>query len=108
MPRADRIKPRPNRSKTKYEADRGDRELQRQSRATIPDMTTETPKPEDFASLYRRAFTEYGTRALWNKRELEAPTPADALVVARALRVEGNREARQLAEQIERACRAAL
>jgi hypothetical protein len=74
----------------------------------MPDMNTETPQPEDFASLYRRAFTEYGTRALWNKRELEAPTPADALVVARALRVEGNRESRRLAEQIERACRAAI
>jgi hypothetical protein len=28
--------------------------------------------------------------------------------VARALRIEGNREARRLAEQIEQACRAAL
>jgi hypothetical protein len=69
---------------------------------------SEPEQPEDLASLYRRAFVEYGTRALWNRRELEAPTPADALVVARALRTEGNREARQLAEQIERACRAAL
>jgi hypothetical protein len=63
---------------------------------------------EDLASLYRRAFAQYGARALWNKRELEAPTAADALVVARALRVEGDREARRLAERIERACRAAL
>ena len=47
-------------------------------------------------------------RALWNKRFLEKPTKEDALVVARSLRVEGNREARQLAEQIERACRAAV
>jgi hypothetical protein len=47
-------------------------------------------------------------RALWNKRELETPTPADALVVARALRVERNCQARRLAEEIERACRAAL
>jgi hypothetical protein len=62
-------------------------------------MNTEAQQPEDLASLYRRAFAEYGARALWNKRELEAPTPADALVVARALRVEGNREARRLAEQ---------
>ena len=59
-------------------------------------------------SLYHRAFTEYGTRALWNKRLLEEPTPDDALVVARALRVEGDREARRLAEQIEQACRAAI
>jgi hypothetical protein len=39
---------------------------------------------------------------------LEEPTREDALVVARALRVEGNRAARQLAEQIERACRATV
>jgi hypothetical protein len=71
-------------------------------------MNTESQQPEDLARLYRRAFAEYGTRALWNKRELERPAPADALVVALALRVEGNREAGQLAEQIERACRAAL
>jgi hypothetical protein len=71
-------------------------------------MNTEPQEPEDLANLYRRAFAEYGARALWNKRELETPTLADALVVARALRVEGDREARRLAEQIERACRAAL
>ena len=71
-------------------------------------MSTETQQPEDLASLYRRAFAEYGTRALWNKRELQEPIPADALVVARSLRVEGNRDARRLAEQIERACRAAI
>lgn len=65
------------------------------------------PSP-DFASLYRRAFAEYGTRALWNKRRLDAPTPEDALVIARALRIEGDREARRLAEEIERACRAAV
>jgi len=62
----------------------------------------------DFAILYRRAFAEYGTQALWNKRLLDAPTPEDALVVARALRIEGDREARRLAERIERACHAAL
>jgi hypothetical protein len=71
-------------------------------------MKTETQQPEDLVSLYRRAFAEYGARALWNRRELETPTPADALVVGRALRVEGNPEARRLAEQIEQACRAAL
>ena len=70
-------------------------------------MSTELTRP-DFARLYRRAFKEYGRRALWNKRVLEEPTKEDALVVARALRIEGNREARQLAEQIERACRAAV
>jgi len=70
-------------------------------------MNAEPAEPEDLQGLYRRAFTEYGTHALWNKRQLQAPTPADALVVARALRVEGDREARRLAEQIECACRAA-
>jgi hypothetical protein len=71
-------------------------------------MCTEPEQPKDLASLYHRAFAEYGARALWNRRELEAPTPEDALVVARALRTEGNREARRLAEQIVRACRGAI
>jgi hypothetical protein len=67
----------------------------------------ERPQP-DFVSLYRRAFAEYGTRALWNKRRLQAPTPEDALVIARAVRTEGDRRSRRLAEEIERACRAAV
>lgn len=63
---------------------------------------------DEYAELYRRAFSEYGVRALWNKRRLEHPTSEDALVVARALRIEGDREARGLAERIEKACRAAI
>jgi hypothetical protein len=39
---------------------------------------------------------------------LEEPKPDDALVIARALRIEGDLQARKLAEQIEKACRAAL
>ena len=61
----------------------------------------------DYASLYRRAFEQCGVRALWNKRLLDEPAPEDALVVARALRIEGDRGARQLAEKIEQVCRAA-
>ena len=76
------------------------------TRAIPSRMNTEPAQPDDFASLYRRAFAAYSIRALWNKRELDVPTREDALVIARALRVEGNREARQLAERIERACRA--
>lgn len=57
--------------------------------------------------LYRRAFAEFGTRALWNRRCLDDPTPADALAVARALRIEGDKAARRLAEEIEQTCRAA-
>ena len=71
-------------------------------------MNDQTTEAAGFMSLYRRAFAEYGTQALWNKRLLDAPTQEDALVVARALRIEGDREARRLAEQIEQACRAAL
>lgn len=69
---------------------------------TMPD----TPTPPDYTSLYRQAFETFGTRALWNKRVLDDPTPEDALVIARALRIEGDRQARRLAEQIEQACRA--
>ena len=67
----------------------------------------ETRQQDDFVSLYPRAFKEFGSRALWNVRELEDPSPKDALVIARYLRVEGNLAARRLAERIERVCRAA-
>lgn len=79
------------------------------ARARIDNMSErETSTLEDLVSLYRRAFAEYGTQALWNKRMLEDPTPEDALVVARALRIEGDRAARRIAEQIESLCRAAV
>ena len=79
-----------------------------QARRNRRPMKPDPSQPDDFASLYRRAFQEHGARALWSTRLLEVPTPEDALVVARALRIEGNRDARFLAEQIEQACRAAL
>jgi hypothetical protein len=67
----------------------------------------EASQPE-FESLYHRAFADYRVRALWNLSEIEHPTPAEALAITRSLRVEGDLSARSLAEQIERACRAAL
>jgi hypothetical protein len=70
-------------------------------------MNNPTPPP-DFVTLYRRAFEEFGAAALWSSQPVPDPTPADALAITRSLRVEGNLEARQLAEQIEQACRAAL
>jgi hypothetical protein len=65
-------------------------------------------RTKEVQALYRQAFREFGAHALWNKRPLEEPTAEDALVVARALRIEGDRKARRLAEQIERVCRAAV
>jgi hypothetical protein len=66
------------------------------------------PEPrEDLASLYRRAFDEYGKRALWNMRPVENPTPADALAITKALRTHGRMDGRRLAERIEQLCRAA-
>ena len=62
----------------------------------------------DFERLYHRAFADYKSRALWNVREIEHPTAEEALVITRSLRVEGDLRARGLAEEIERACRAAL
>jgi hypothetical protein len=69
-------------------------------------MTTEPP-PSTVASLYRRAFAEYGARALWNMRPIDDPTSADALAITKALRTYGGMEGRRLAESIERLCRAA-
>ena len=61
----------------------------------------------EYATLYRRAFEEFGVSALWSSRPVPNPTPADALAITHSLRVEGNLRARRLAEQIEDACRAA-
>lgn len=69
---------------------------------------TAEPCQPDFETLYHRAFADYSLRALWNVRELKHPSPEEALTITRALRVEGDLSARHLAEQIERACRAAL
>jgi hypothetical protein len=62
----------------------------------------------DFATLYRQAFQQFGAQALWSSRPVPDPTAADALAITHSLRVEGNVEARRLAEQIEEACRAAV
>jgi hypothetical protein len=64
--------------------------------------------PEPVATLYRQAFTEFGSRALWSSRLSPRPTLASVLAITESLRVEGNRDARRLAERIEDACRAAL
>ena len=63
--------------------------------------TADTPR---YVALYRQAFSDYGAWALWNKRPLDHPESADALVIARALRIEGDLAALRLAEQIEQAC----
>jgi hypothetical protein len=65
-------------------------------------------EPTDFVSLYRLAFKDFGASALWSSKPVPEPTVADALAITRSLRVEGNLQARRLAERIERACRAAL
>ncbi len=73
-------------------------------------MVETTPTPAagaDFRALYRQAFEAFGAAALWNKARLENPTPEHALVIARALRVEGDKRARQLAEDIEQAVKGA-
>jgi hypothetical protein len=72
------------------------------------DKTNSGAAGVDFESLYHRAFAEYRIRALWNVRELEHPTPEEALAITQDLRVEGNLAARRLAEQIEQACRASV
>ena len=63
-------------------------------------------QPEEFVSLYHRAFAEYGTQALWNMRPIEDPTPSDALAITKALRTHGGMQGRRLAERIEQVCRA--
>jgi hypothetical protein len=62
----------------------------------------------NYVTLYRQAFADYGSHALWNLRAFEAPSHEDALVVAKALRIEGDFPARRLAERIEQACHATV
>ena len=68
--------------------------------------TASKPLQEDFVSLYRRAFSEFGASALWSSRAVSNPTPEDALAITHSLRLEGDLRARRLAELIEEACRA--
>ncbi len=71
-------------------------------------MRHETSALEDYTELYRRAFERFGASALWSSRAVPNPTRADALAITYSLRVEGDMEARRLAEKIEQACRAAV
>jgi hypothetical protein len=74
----------------------------------LKDLGAGRPAPEEVVRLYRRAFAEFGTRALWNWRHMEHPTITQALAIADSLRVEGDIKARALAVAIEQACRAVL
>jgi hypothetical protein len=71
-------------------------------------MSEQPTHQGDWASLYFRAFALFGASALWSSRPVAHPTPDDALAITRSLRVEGDLQARRLAEEIELACRAAL
>jgi hypothetical protein len=71
-------------------------------------LGADKPAPDDVARLYVQAFRDFGAVALWSSQPAPNPTVADALAITRSLRVEGNRTARRLAEQIEQACRAAF
>lgn len=68
------------------------------------------PKPsiDEIVALYRRAFAEFGSRALWNIRQLDEPSVEQMLAITRQLRTEGDMDARRLAEQIEQAAHAYL
>ena len=69
--------------------------------------TEQTTKQDEFVSLYRNAFKEFGVRALWSMRPVDEPTEADALAITQALRTHGGMDGRRLAERIEKLCRAA-
>lgn len=72
------------------------------ARDSEPQSSHAANADQDWQALYRRAFAEFGSRALWNMRQLDKPTPRDALALARQLRIEGNLQARALAERLEK------
>lgn len=63
-------------------------------------MSTEPIQPENYLSVYRRAFKEYGGRALWNVRQFENPSPEDALAIRRQLREERVARAAEMDSEI--------
>jgi hypothetical protein len=65
-------------------------------------IQNEGEKRGKLRELYARAFAVFGTRALWNMRQLDDPTREDILAMTRQLRIEGNLAARRFAEQLER------
>jgi hypothetical protein len=69
-------------------------------------MENGSDQSEALDSLYRRAFEQIGTIALWNLRLARDPTPLDALAITQPLRTHGRMEGRRLAERIEALCRA--
>ena len=50
-----------------------------------------------------RAFAQFGARALWNIKQVDNPTIEQILAITRQLRIEGDMDARRLAERIEQA-----
>jgi len=74
----------------------------------LRDLGQGRPAPEAVVRLYRQAFAAYRALALWNLRQIEAPSIAQALLVAEALRHEGDLTAHRLAAEIEAACRAVV
>ncbi len=72
-----------------------------------PNEVTSQANRAEIERLYRQAFAEFGATALWSSRPVDHPTDADALAVTESLRVEGNLDARRLAERLEVLCRAA-
>ncbi len=67
---------------------------------------TDDEREREIARFYRQAFAEFGGAVLWSSRPVTKPTAADALAITESLRVEGNLDARRLAERIELLCRA--
>ncbi len=70
-------------------------------------MTKQSSPLQDIATLYRRAFDEFGASGLWSSKRVAEPTLDDAMAITRSLRVEGDLKAPKLAELIEQACRPA-
>ncbi len=66
------------------------------------------PRPKALQSFTGRRSGNSAALALWSSQPAPNPAADDALAITGSLRVEGDRNARGLAEQIEAACRAAL
>lgn len=83
-------------------------QMDKRSLEELKELGAGIEAPGSVALLYSQAFRDFGAQSLWNRIPSEVPTITQVLVIADALRNEGNMESRIFAAKIEEACRAAL
>ncbi|WP_244764096.1 hypothetical protein [Shinella curvata] len=76
----------------------------RLSKCDIGELDLSQPATAGVASLYHKAFENYGSLCFWSTKEMDEPSVADVLDAASRLKREGNMATRRFALRLEDAC----